>query len=440
VRVVLLSGGSGKRLWPLSNDSRSKQFLKVLKKSENELESMIQRVKRQLENVNLINSTVVTTSLNQVDMVKSQLGLDIPVIAEPSRRDTFAAIALASSYLYSVEKVSKDEVITVLPVDPFVEDSFFNKVKELENLFSNTSTDLGLIGIKPTYPSSKYGYIVPSSEDNNVVSVESFKEKPKEQEAELLIQKNSLWNGGVFAFKLGYLLDILTNYNLPLNYNQLLSDFEKIPKNSFDYEVVERARNIKALSYKGSWKDLGTWNTLTEEMSTSVIGKARLSEDSVNTHIVNELDVPITAIGVKDIVVAASPDGILVTDKAKSPRLKEYIPTSEQPMYIERLSGEYRIIDSNSDSSNKTAKLSLYQGYKLEDFNEDNSVKNYVVLSGEVQFIEGQVNSFVRRGESYLISVRGHYSITAISDTELIEISLTTGNKEKPLLKIPSLT
>ncbi len=113
MNLILLSGGSGKRLWPLSNDSRSKQFLKLLD-NNGKLESMVQRVWGQLAKLRLTESTVIATSKSQVDMIHSQIGNDVPLIIEPERRDTFPAIALAATYLYSVKNISLKEVIGVL--------------------------------------------------------------------------------------------------------------------------------------------------------------------------------------------------------------------------------------------------------------------------------------------------------------------------------------
>ena len=135
MKLVLLSGGSGKRLWPLSNDARSKQFLKVLQcKHSDEFESMVQRVWGQLDAVGLADFSFVATSKFQIDIIYSQLGHDIPVIVEPMRRDTFPAIALAATYLYSVADIPLNEVICILPVDSYVEDNFFERLKDLEKV------------------------------------------------------------------------------------------------------------------------------------------------------------------------------------------------------------------------------------------------------------------------------------------------------------------
>ncbi|MFX3660517.1 MAG: sugar phosphate nucleotidyltransferase, partial [Ectobacillus sp.] len=338
MKLVLLSGGSGKRLWPLSNDARSKQFLKVLENKNGELQSMVQRVWEQLGNVGLADSAVIATSKSQVDMIQSQLGQDVPIIIEPMRRDTFPAIALASVYLYSVEGIRLDEVVAVLPVDPYVEDRFFHRVKDLEETVLASGADLALIGVEPTYPSAKYGYIVPASKssDSGYLRVSHFTEKPTEEKAAELIKQGALWNCGVFAFKLDYMISLLKEKGLPIQYEELLKQYERLPKISFDYEVVEKTKHIVVLPYDGYWKDLGTWNTLTEEMATEQIGKGIIA-DSENTHLINELDIPVTVLGVSNAIVAVSPDGILVADKEKSPKIKELVNDFDQrPMYEER--------------------------------------------------------------------------------------------------------
>lgn len=263
------------------------------------------------------------------------------VVCEPNRRDTFPAIALMSTYLYSIVGVSLQEVITVLPVDPYVEDHFFHKVKELESIVHDSGADIALMGVKPTYPSEKYGYIVPDKSQNEVLTpyrtVDHFREKPHEDQAKLLIEQGALWNCGVFAFRLDYVINMLIQRGLPIQYEELVKHYDALPKLSFDYEVVEKAKHIVVAPYDGFWKDLGTWNTLTEEIETQQIGSGIISADSKNTHLINELEIPVTIIGCSNLVVAVSPDGILVSDKSASAKIKEIMKDIEQrPMFEER--------------------------------------------------------------------------------------------------------
>ena len=428
MKLVLLSGGSGKRLWPLSNDTRSKQFLKVLEGRDGQKESMVQRVWSQIEAVGLNKSTVIATSKLQRDMIRSQVGTDIPLIIEPERRDTFPAIALAASYLHSEEQASEDEIVVVLPVDPYVEDGFFERVKDLESVLRDSKADLALMGVTPTYPSSKYGYIVPEGkvQGDSYFTVDCFTEKPSEEAAVGLINQRALWNCGVFAFRLGYLLQILQEKTLPLQFETLHKEYTTLPKISFDYEVVEKASHIVALPYDGYWKDLGTWNTLTEEMATSQIGKGVLTDDSDNTHLVNELDIPVTVLGVKDVVVAASPDGILVADKASSPKIKEIIGDwNYPPMYEERLWGWSRVLDYakyDEETEMVTKRIHISKG--------KNSTYHYHNLRDEVWTIvrgEGELalDDYIRRvkaGDIIHLPAGKKHGIHALTDLEFIEV------------------
>ncbi len=252
MRLVLLSGGSGKRLWPLSNDSRSKQFLKVLASPHGTAESMVQRVWRQIQSAGLERHSYIATSSTQVEVLQSQLGNHVPLIVEPERRDTFPAIALAAAYLYSVQGVGLNETIAVLPVDPFVETAYFHKVKEMEQVLDVSGADLALIGVKPTYPSEKYGYIIPTEktidyQTTSYLHVNRFQEKPREEEAAAMIQEAALWNCGVFAFKLDFIINLLIAMELPIQYDEMLKQYHKLPKISFDYQVVERAALLSSL-------------------------------------------------------------------------------------------------------------------------------------------------------------------------------------------------
>lgn len=442
MELILLSGGSGKRLWPLSNDSRSKQFLKVLPNNSNdELQSMVQRVWEQLEQTNLSESTVIATSKSQVDMIQNQLGNQVPLIIEPERRDTFPAIALAATYLYSVKGTNLEEVVAVLPVDPYVETGFFEKIKEIELALNESNADLALIGAVPTYPSSKYGYIVPNSDTSQqYFQVKNFKEKPSEIEAELLLKDNALWNCGVFAFKLDYIISLLQQKDLPVDYYRLLEQYKELEKISFDYAVVEKTKNIIALPYNGTWKDLGTWNTLTEEMGSQIIGKGIVCEESKNTHLVNELDIPITVIGVKDAIISASPDGILVSDKLSSPKIKEILNGFEQrPMYEERRWGWYKVLDHTKfDEGNEvlTKRIGVNAGSNLSYQKHFARSEVWTIIKGEGHFALDDKIRHVKPGDVLIIPVESNHGIKAITDMEFIEVQTGSQLIEEDIVRI----
>ncbi|MCM3127711.1 sugar phosphate nucleotidyltransferase [Paenibacillus provencensis] len=442
MKLVLLSGGSGKRLWPLSNDSRSKQFLKVLENENHELVSMVQRVWNQLSTVGLGESSMIATSQSQVEIMQAQVGYDVPLIIEPERRDTFPAIALAATYLYSVKSVSLNEVITILPVDPYVEDHFFTAVMQLEEIMNSTNeVDIALIGVRPTYPSSKYGYIIPESSTDygDFYKVKRFQEKPTEEAAEELIRENALWNCGVFSFRLDYIISLLENSGHPIQYEEMLKKYNSLPKISFDYEVVEKAKNIMVLPYQGYWKDLGTWNTLTEEMGSNQIGKGIISDDCANTHLINEIDIPVTVLGVSDVVVAVSPDGILVTDKAASPKIKDIVNFDQGPMYEEKQWGWSKTLDVQKYLDGKqvvTKRLSIQAGKNLSYKLYRNKQEVWTVVKGEGEFIQNGNYMRVKSGNVLHIPSMTMHGIKAISDIELISVQTGDSAEDQDMVEV----
>lgn len=443
MKLVLLSGGSGKRLWPLSNDSRSKQFLKVLESPAGEPESMVQRVWRQLEENGMAESSYLATGRSQVEMIQSQLGNEVPIIVEPERRDTFPAIALTATYLYSIAGVSPSETVAILPVDPYVESSFFETVQQLESTMLVSGANLALMGVVPEHASEKYGYIIPTDAEpgaSGYLKVSHFQEKPDREQAEELIRRKALWNCGVFAFRLGYLLDILQRKGLPLNYEELQKQYKLLSSISFDYEVVEKEENIVVQPYAGFWKDLGTWNTLTEEMTNNLVGKGFVTADSEGTSLINELDIPVTVIGAKDLIVAASPDGILVTHKTESPRIKEVLKSFEQrPMYEERRWGHYKVIDYvKYDEGNEvlTKRIFINEGKNISYQMHHKRSEIWTFVSGEASIVINEKLHNVKAGDVVRIPEGTKHAILALTDVEFIEVQTGSELVEEDNIRI----
>ncbi|MGM0838454.1 MAG: sugar phosphate nucleotidyltransferase [Bacillota bacterium] len=443
MKLVLLSGGSGSRLWPLSNDIRSKQFLKLLENKNGESESMVQRVWSQLKENNLENDAIIATSANQIEALQSQLNDDVKIVIEPSRRDTFPAIALAVSYIKDKVIHNEDEVIVVLPVDPYVSSSFFHKVTELEEVIRNSDYDLALIGVHPTLPTSKYGYIVPEVCDEaskNYLRVDKFKEKPDLDTATELIANGALWNCGVFAFKMSYLLRILEEKKISHGYENMMNNYNELPQISFDYEVVENAEKIAVLPYKGFWKDLGTWNTLTEEMTQNKLGNGVISQDSINTHLINELDIPITIIGANDLVVAASPDGILVSNKESSPKIKDMVKELKtRPMFEERRWGWYKILENIKYSEGNeviTKKVCIQKGKNLSYQIHHARSEVWTILKGQGEIVIDNNLYQVSPGSVIEIPIATKHAIKAITDIELIEIQSGSHLIEEDIIRL----
>lgn len=453
MHIILLSGGSGKRLWPLSNDIRSKQFIKIFKKpkpvlaqqsssvatslttvptqaSNNDAsldemyESMVQRVYRQIKNADPHATVTIATGKSQVSAIRNQLGDDVGVSVEPCRRDTFPAIALATAYLHDVKDVAEDEAVVVCPVDPYVKDEYFIALKKLWELTQKGTANLVLMGIDPSYASEKYGYIIPESKDA-VAKVSTFKEKPDAATAQRYIDRGGLWNAGVFAYKLSYVLQRAHELIDFTDYADLFSKYDTLTKISFDYAVVEHEPDIAVMRFNGEWKDLGTWNTLTEAMEENVLGDARLNETCRNVHVLNELGIPILAMGLQDVVIAASSEGILVADKEQSSYIKPFVDAiDQQVMFAEKSWGQYQVLDAEENSM--TIKVTLNPGHRMNYHSHDKRDEVWTVVSGTGRTIVDGMEQPVQAGD--VITMAAGCKHTVIADTKLQLIEVQLGN------------
>ena len=424
MNIILLSGGSGKRLWPLSNDTRSKQFIKIFKTADGSYESMVQRVYRQILSVDAEATVTIATSKSQVSAIHNQIGTDVGISVEPCRRDTFPAIALAAAYLHDVQGVSEEDSVVVCPVDPYVDRDYFEALQKLGDRAAVSGANLVLMGIEPTYPSAKYGYIIPGDK-GNISRVSVFKEKPDEETAITYIAQGALWNGGVFAFRLGYVLGRAHELIDFQDYRDLYEKYDTLTKISFDYAVVEHEPQIEVMRFGGMWKDMGTWNTLTEAMESPSIGKAILNDACDNVHVVNELDVPVLCMGLKDVVVSASPEGILVSDKIQSSYIKPYVDAIDQQiMFAEKSWGSFRVIDIEEGSM--TIKVTLNAGHKMNYHSHERRDEVWTVIEGNGRTIIDGVERAVTVGD--VVTMRAGIPHTIIADTalQMIEVQIGT--------------
>lgn len=422
MQIILLSGGSGKRLWPLSNDVRSKQFIKLFKTEDGNYESMVQRVYCQLRAVDPDVKVTIATSETQLSAIHNQLGTAVGVSIEPCRRDTFPAIALATAYLHDRMGVQADEPVVVCPVDPYVEADYFRALKQLSDLAEQGIANLTLMGMEPTYPSEKYGYIIPETADP-VSRVKTFKEKPTEAVAQRYIEAGALWNGGVFAYKLGYVLNRAHELIDFSDYEDLFSKYADLKKISFDYAVVEHETDIAVMRFQGLWKDLGTWNTLTEVMAEPAMGKVLMDDHCQNLHVINELDVPVLCMGLKNMIVSASAEGILVSDNERSSHIKPYVDGIDQEiMFAEKSWGSYRVLDAQKGSL--TIKAILHAGHAMNYHSHERRDEVWTVLAGEgVATVDG-VERRITAGDVVSLPAGCKHTVRAISDLTLMEVQI----------------
>ena len=385
---------------------------------------MLFRSYRMINEVDSNAEITIATSKNQIMSIVSQLDDKIGISVEPCRRDTFPAIALATAYLHDVKGISKDRPVVVCPVDSYVERPYFQMLYKIYEQVLKSEANLVLMGIEPTYPSEKYGYIIPQSQDK-LSLVDVFIEKPDSSTAEKYIAQGALWNAGVFAYKLKYVLDIAEEVFGTSSYQKLFKNYVKFANISFDYAVVEKEMRIQVMRFAGKWKDLGTWNTLTEAMSDEVAGNA-LAVLCENTHVINELQIPLITLGVKDLAIAATPDGILVTDKGSSDKLKDYVDEN-RPMYEKRGWGEYQVLDYRiqSDGQNFLTKhLIIIPGQHISYQRHIHRTEMWTFVEGTGKMIFDDEIKRIGRGDTAYIKPGMRHAIKADTELHIIEVQV----------------
>lgn len=324
--VVLLSGGSGSRLWPLSNGSRAKQFLRVLRDNQGEPMSMAQRSFRMLQDAPLDHDYTVVTCAQQVDSLCEQVEGDYALVIEPQQRDTAAAVMLAATYLADVQGAGMADIVIVTPIDAYAGAGYYRRLSDLDRAARLGAADVVLLGVEPTGPNERYGYVVPAVPTGDVRPVQRFVEKPSEQEASALIAQGALWNCGVFACRLGWLFTLVEAYTPgEPTYEGLLSVYDALPRATFDSLIMGGSQSSAVVAYSGEWKDLGTWEALAEEMAEPVSGRVVGIETCTNTHVVNESGLPLVVAGLSDAMVVATADGLLVIEKNASQSIKPLV-------------------------------------------------------------------------------------------------------------------
>ncbi|MBD5156801.1 MAG: cupin domain-containing protein [Butyrivibrio sp.] len=420
MNIILLSGGSGQRLWPLSNNIRSKQFIKLFRNNDGNCESMMQRVCRQIYEVDPKANIVIATSKSQVSEIYNQVGDSIAVCVEPVRRNTFPAITLAVSYLEDIAGIDKDEPVIVCPVDPYVDNDYFEAMLRLEQIVRHDGDGIVLMGAEPVHPSDKYGYIIPS--DNSELSfVREFKEKPDMKTAAEYISKGALWNCGVLGFKLRYLLEkshTMIDFD---GYDSLVRQYTDMPSISFDYAVLEREKGIRVLRFGGAWKDIGTWNTFVDSMSEQIIGQAVFDDTCKDIHIVNELNIPVICMGLNDMIVVVGNDGILVTDKEQSSKIKPYVERLDsRARYAEKSWGTFVILDVQERAM--TVKVSIRAGKKMNYHSHNYRNEIWAVLSGDGESVVDGVHRTISAGDVVLLPAGCKHTVRAITELNIIEV------------------
>ena len=439
MKIILLSGGSGKRLWPLSNDIRSRQFIKLFKGDDGEYESLFQRMIKRLTNAGADMADILAvTTRPQVSALHNQAGDDFRACVEPCRRDTFPAVALAVAYLKDEAGVSSDEAVLVCPVDHYAGDDYYKLMLSLTSMTERLHDGIGLIGIAPTYPSEKYGYLIPGEDGG----VKAFEEKPSRAEAEALIKEGAYWNSGCSVFKLSYILERAHEIIDFSDYRDLYMKYDELNPASFDDAVLARQKKLFMVTFDGEWRDVGTWNMMSEVMDGPVKGNGLLDEECDNTNIINELDVPILGLGLKDLVIAASNDGILVSGKERSGYMMPYvnkIASDGGGRFAEKSWGTYKVIDAQPGGM--TIKVDLKAGSSMKYHSHEKRDEVWTVVSGKGAAIVDGMEQMIKPGDVISIAAGCKHTVIALTDLHIIETQVgeEVSKSDKNVYEMPEI-
>jgi len=341
--AVIMAGGAGKRFWPLSRQSKPKQFLRITSEM-----SMIQMTVDRLLGKIKIEDIFVVTAQSQCHLVEEHLP-DLPkenIIAEPEGMNTAPAVALSALFLS--RKYKPEDQMFILAADHVICDvqKFIESLLPAEK--ASEDNNLVTFGIKPAYPATGYGYIESGEKVKNGMIVKSFKEKPDIETAEYFLKSgNYFWNSGMFMWKIGtiheayrkYLpkiKDLLSEIAIKWDKGGITADisdiYSKMPKIPIDVGIMEQAEKRIVIPVDYGWSDIGGWKALHEISDKDENGNATSAKheilDSSNCYVYSNKFVAL--IGVKDLVIVDTPDVLMVTEQDSSERVKEIVISLEK--------------------------------------------------------------------------------------------------------------
>lgn len=432
---VILAGGSGSRLWPLSRELYPKQLL-TLNADKSLLQATFERLNNFIPAQNIISVTNSKHHSN-IKMQLSKLSEDTVILAEPISKNTAPAIALSIKYI--VENYNEDEIILVVPSDLQINDveKFTQTIKSSEH-FANEGF-IVTFGIKPNYPETGYGYICTENE-----KVVSFVEKPNRQTAEKYIQNgNYFWNSGIFMFKASTIIKEFKKYcpeidsvikNIDFSEKSIsFTEFDKMPNISIDYAIIEKSSNIVMVELKSDWKDLGSWKSIYEispkdENNNVFVGHV-LDKDSKNSLVYSSSKL-VATIGLEDTVIVETEDAILACKKDKTDEVKQVYETLKQQhdgtqkvhKTVYRPWGFYTVIAEGKGFQTKI--IHVNPGQKLSVQSHNYRSEHWVVLSGMAKVVLEGKDRILSPGHSIDIAVKAIHSLQNPfeEDLEIIEI------------------
>lgn len=431
MHALILAGGTGSRLWPVSREMYPKQFLS-LNGDESLLRETAERISGGVERI------AVSTNGDQFFYVRDELSGIVDegdIIVEPEKRDTGPAIALAS--LFAEERFG-DEPLLVLPSDHVLGADFLEIAQEAEELADDR---IITFGIEPTHPATGYGYIRAGEKVGAGYEVEEFVEKPSRERAEELIEGGSLWNAGIFLFKPSVLKEELRKHSPEIGsrmsgYDELKENFEDLPSVSIDYALMERSSRAATVPFGGRWKDVGSWESVHDLMSKDERGNATkgdvLLRDADDT-LVYGGDRLITGIGLDDLLVVDTDDALLIAEKGRAQEVKGIVKELRKQdrrearvhTTVHKPWGYYSLLDEGRRYGVK--RLCIYPENSISLQRHTHRAEHWIVVKGTARVTKGEEEVFVHENESIYIPKSVVHRLENPGKVDLHIVEIQTG-------------
>jgi len=442
---IILSGGSGTRLWPLSRKDRPKQFLQLYGSY-----SMLQETILRLNGIENIDRPIIVCNENHRFLVAQQchdIGIEPTIILEPNGRNTAPAITVAA--IQSLVEF-EDSVLLVLSADHKIEDieGFHHAIATAKE--TALEKKLVTFGVKPTGPNTGYGYIKYSGNEKNPSKVERFVEKPNLERAnEYFISSEYLWNSGMFMFTSEYFLDELKKFNSEMYQKSLASieesskdldfirldekSFNSCPSDSIDYALMEKSDNVFVIPVDIGWSDLGTFESLrdskTKDINGNIFEGDIISFDTDNTFI-RSSDKLVATFGISNMTIINTRDALFVSDNSQSENVKEVVKVLVESKRSEHIHhrkvnrpwGWYDSIEQGRYFQVK--RLHIDPGAKLSIQRHQKRSEHWVLISGNVIATKGENDFAMKEGDSIFIPKGEIHSLSNPNDeyAEIIEV------------------
>lgn len=428
--AMILVGGQGTRLWPMSRKNYPKQFVEF----QDGLSLFQLTIKRLLGSFDSAAISIVSgaaykfTIENQIDMMaefdaRTRKNLKKNLVLEPEAKNTLPAIMLGVKFLQERCKMTSEDFVYVFPSDHIIspEAKFRSSLKKAAKAAANDK--LVVFGIKPDCPKEGYGYILPelenpkSNQKENSFIVKKFVEKPSKKKAEELIANGGMWNAGIFCFKNSVFCEELEKHQPELfsfyegTYGELLVNFSKCAKDSIDYGIMQKTERAAVVTFDPRWSDLGSWDSLLEFYSDGKsnfnVGKVELLD--CEDCLVYSKDRLVSMVGLKDLIVVDSPDALLVMKKGDSDKVKQVVerldkkkaPEAENSPTVYRPWGYYTILEDRQGY--KVKEIGVYPGRAISLQKHKHRSEHWNIVEGKAYIIIGNQRMEVSKNQSVYV-------------------------------------